>query len=104
MDTQGIAQGVAQVLKHEPDFDKCLRFALSMADGLKIINSTNEEDFILELSKYDNRFLEGFTVDRIIIPNNKLNPSGALYVGKSIIAEARQKGHYAVVTIRGKGL
>lgn len=104
MDLAGVAEILAGKLKQEHSFEKCLRCALTFADGLNIVYGIDESEFIEALTAHDSRFKKGYTKERIFIPNNKLNPSGAIYVSKNILQTAREAGDVAIITIRGKGL
>lgn len=104
MDIGEIAGILSEKMKQEHDFEKCLRFALSFSEGLNIVYGIDEAELIEALTLKDSRFKNGYAKKHILIPNSKLNPSGAVYVSKNDLTEAREAGDFAIFTIRGKGL
>lgn len=104
MDVQTIAEILSEKMKQEHDFEKCLRFALSFSEGLKIVYGIDEAELIQALALKDSRFKEGYAKKHIFIPTNKLNPSGAVYISKNDLIEAREAGDFGIFTIMGKGL
>lgn len=77
-------------------FEIAFRYAITFLDGYNTLHSKDPKidliDFIIELSRHDNRFKDGIPKKKIFIPSSKFKEVGTVYVGKPECKEIIDSG------------
>lgn len=101
---EDITNEIIETTLKVPNFRKALRFAFTYLDALSVTMDIDETDIILELSKKDRRFKKARILERKIIPAERFNVAGEIYLGREFNRDVVNNNRFGILLIYDKGL